>query len=263
MENTKIVEIRQSRPYAKYIESLGWKVVGTNPQIFIRNFGLFGAIAKIQRFDELNWDKTSQLLKQHHVWMTKFEPLSESVRFHQDSWPMLGTKTLRIDLTPPTEKIFAQFKKDCRYVLRNVLNKNYKVQSNDFDNFYSIWEKAATKKHLWTPSKKDFDQLINAFGENCFCITVNNLAGSFVLIHDTIAYYYYSGALPEAKKLDLPYLVIWECIKEARKRGCKTWDFEGIYDSRWSNKSWLGFSHFKKSFGGYEVEFPGSFTKWF
>jgi lipid II:glycine glycyltransferase (peptidoglycan interpeptide bridge formation enzyme) len=195
--------------------------------------------------------------------MAKFEPLTKPVNFGQDSWPMLGTKTLRLDLTPSTEKIFGQFKKDCRYALRKAQNIKTQVQINDFDNFYSIWKKAASIKHLWTPSKKDFDSLVSCFGKNCFCVTINNLAGSFILIHDTVAYYYYSGALPQAKKLDLPYLVIWECIQEAKKRGCKTWDFEGIYDSRWPNKSWLGFSHFKKSFGGYEVEFPGSFTKWF
>jgi peptidoglycan pentaglycine glycine transferase (the first glycine) len=62
--------------------------------------------------------------------------------------------------------------------------------------------------------------------------------------------------------LNLPYFIVWEAMKEAKKRGCKIWDFEGIYDARWPNKSWLGFSHFKKSFGGEEIEFPGSFEKW-
>lgn len=47
----------------------------------------------------------------------------------------------------------------------------------------------------------------------------------------------------------------------AKKRGCKIFDFEGIYDERFPNKSWLGFTHFKKSFGGYEVSYPGTYTK--
>jgi lipid II:glycine glycyltransferase (peptidoglycan interpeptide bridge formation enzyme) len=52
-------------------------------------------------------------------------------------------------------------------------------------------------------------------------------------------------------------------MQEAKKRKCKLWDFEGIYDERFPNKDWLGFSHFKKSFGGSEILFPGSVTKWF
>ena len=105
--------------------------------------------------------------------------------------------------------------------------------------------------------------MVDCFANNCFCITIDNLAGALVLIHDRVAYYYYAAALPEAKRKLLPYLVIWECIKEAKKKGCTTWDWEGIFDTRWPNKGWQGFTHFKKSFGGYEVSFPGSFIKWF
>lgn len=270
MENTsnpEITDLRQSSDYGKYIESLGWKVVGNNPQIFIRKLWVLGSIAKIQRFKDLNWQEVRQVLKKHHVWMTKAEPDFQSSipnsQFKQDTWPMLATKTLRISLSPDLSAIFNQFKKDCRYTLRKLQTTNHQIQLNLFDDFYEIWQTSARLKKLWIPPKKDYDSLIRCFGKNCFCITINNLAGALVLIHDSVAYYYYSGALPEGKKLNLPYLVIWECIKESKKRKCKIWDFEGIYDYRWPNRGWLGFSHFKKSFGGYEVSFPGSFTKWF
>jgi len=126
-----------------------------------------------------------------------------------------------------------------------------------------LWKRAAGIKRLWIPPEKDYLSLINVFGGNAFCITIDSLAGAVVLIHQKTAYYYYAAALPEAKKLYLPYLVVWELLKEAKKRGCKIWDWEGIYDERWPNKGWKGFTHFKKSFGGYEIEFPGSFTRWF
>jgi lipid II:glycine glycyltransferase (peptidoglycan interpeptide bridge formation enzyme) len=43
--------------------------------------------------------------------------------------------------------------------------------------------------------------------------------------------------------------------------GCKIFDFEGIYDSRFPIKSWLGFTHFKKQFGGNEIAYPGCYIK--
>jgi lipid II:glycine glycyltransferase (peptidoglycan interpeptide bridge formation enzyme) len=55
--------------------------------------------------------------------------------------------------------------------------------------------------------------------------------------------------------------MVWYGILWGKKRGAKMFDFEGIYDSRFPNKSWLGFTHFKKSFGGKEVEYPGCFVK--
>lgn len=268
------IDLRQSPAYGKYIECLGWqveKIVDARCQIlvFIRKLGIFGSIAKIQRADCLPWDKIQPLLRKHHVWMTKLEPLRsniyslQSINFRQDSWPMLATKTLRIDLTASLEKIFNQFKKDARYCIQKAQKNQLSKKVNDFEKFYEIWKLSARRKNLWIPPKKEYDSLIKCFAQECFCITINDLAGALVLIYDNVAYYYYSGATPEGKKLNLPYLIIWECLIEAKKRNCKTWDFEGIYDSRWPNKGWLGFSHFKKSFGGYEVEFPGSFTKWF
>ncbi len=152
MENTaasQVTDLRQSMQYGSYIKSLGWTVTGKNPQIFIRKLGIFGAIAKIQRFENLNWDKIQPILKEYRVWMTKMEPLHTPVNFHRDSWPMLATKTLQLDLTPPLNKIKASFKKDCRYTLRRVQGyKGTEVQRNNFDEFYAIWKKAAGIKKL-------------------------------------------------------------------------------------------------------------------
>ena len=256
-----MVDLRQSPAYAKYITSLGWVVENG---IFIRKLGIFGAIAKIQRTAiPPNW---REIIKKHHVWMTKWEPEKnfnlQFTVFKQDSWPLLATKTLQIDLTPSSEKILAGFKKDARYCLRKISNNQYSIINNDFDGFYKLWKKSAGIKKLWTPPLKDFQSLVSSFGKSCFCITIDNLAGALILIHDQTAYYYYAGALPEGKKKNLQYLVVWKCMLEAKKRGCKFWDFEGIYDPRWPNKDWKGFSHFKKSFGGTEIDFPGSFTKW-
>ena len=247
-----MADIRQSAAYARYISSIGWrveKISGVN--VFIRNLG----IAKIQRADvPIDFPKVPG------VWMTKLEPVNFGQvpkGFRQDGWPLLASKTQRIDLDN------IKLKKDARYCLKKALRAQCSVLRNNFDEFYKLWKKAAGIKRLWIPPEKNYWTLINTFGKNAFCITIDNLAGAVVLVHQKIAYYYYAAALPEAKKRLLPYSVVWELMKEARKRGCKVWDWEGIYDERWPNKGWKGFTHFKKSFGGYEVSFPGSFTRWF
>ena len=51
-----------------------------------------------------------------------------------------------------------------------------------------------------------------------------------------------------------PYLLQWEQIKEAKKRGCIEYDFWGIDD-----KKWPGVTRFKKGFGGQEITYPGAF----
>lgn len=263
METTQVQDLRQSREYGEYIRKIDWiveKVGGVN--IFIRRLGWFGAIAKIQRVDVEDWTEINHVLKRYRVWMLKYEPLGMP-KFRQDSWPMLATKTLRIDLRPSQQKILESFQKDARYCIRKCKMYNLECKINNFGGFYEMWRKANKIKNLWTPSLKHYMALVESFGDKCFCVTVNNIAGALILMHDNAAYYYYAGSMPEGKKLNLPYLVVWQCMQEAKKRGCKIWDFEGIYDHRFPNKSILGYTHFKKSFGGTELEYPGSFTKWF
>ncbi len=284
MENIKDFEIsqdlRQSEEYGKYMEKINWEVIqilnskhqilnNSKIQIFFRKIGLFG-IAKIQRTQgELPMGEVEKILERKRIFMIKIEPM-ESAKYEVLSakgykisgWPLLGTKTLRVNLRPPETEIFNSFKKDCRYTLRQVLSTKYEVIMNNYGQFYEIWRKSAKRKKLWIPGVKEYQSLVNVFGKKCFCLTMGNLAGAVILIHKKTAFYYYAGSTTEGVSQNLPYLIVWEAMKEAKTRGCAVWDFEGIYDGRWPNKGWLGFSHFKKSFGGSEIEFPGSFEKW-
>ena len=280
MENAENYEIdqdlRQSREYGLYMERIGWKSEliqhsGSKIQVFLKKLGPLG-IVKIQRTrGVLPLEKIEKYLKDNGAMLCKIEPSvikatsEQSLKSHgykMSKWPLLGTKTLRVNLKPENEDIFNSLKKDSRYILRKIYNLKHETKINDFDGFYEIWKKSAKRKDLWIPGKKEYQALIDSFGEGCLCLNIDNSAGCLVLIHMNTAFYYYAGSTAEAVKNNLPYLVVWEAIKEAKKRGCTVWDFEGIYDSRFPNKGWMGFSHFKKSFGGQEMEFPGSWEKW-
>lgn len=282
------MDIRQSDKYGSYMEAIGWKTIKTQGvQIFIRELGLLGGIAKIQRsIFPLPWEETDYVLRKHHVWMCKYEPdvkmtndkggdlniqeIASGLRdrgFKQDKWPLVVSKTTTINLTLSLKRIMEGFKKDARYALRKHSESDFKFSLNLFDQFYDIWRRAAKLKRLWIPSLVGYRALIESFESDCFCITAtsikgDSLGGVFVLIADKVAYYYYSATLPAGKLVDSPYFLVWETIKEAKRRGCKSWDFEGVYDSRWPNKDWKGFSHFKKSFGGKEISYIGSFTRY-
>ena len=74
--------------------------------------------------------------------------------------------------------------------------------------------------------------------------------------------YYWQGFTNKEGRTSLSqYTLLYQGILWAKKICCRVFDFEGIYDERFPNKSWLGFTHFKKSFGGKEVNFPGCYTK--
>lgn len=277
MENPAMAEVktdlRQTSEYGDFLDKIGWTTVRVkNVQVFFRKLGPV-SIAKIQRVSlPLPWEEISKELKERRVIMCKLEPRENQPDgeigkikkwgFKPDKWPLLGAKTLRVNLEKSEEKLMQSFKKDARYCLKKALEAAVEIKIDDWEVFYDVWKKAARNKDLWIPPKKDVEALKQVFGGKCFCLTAGRMAGVVIIVIEKTAYYYYSATLPEAKKLQLPYRMVWEAMREAKKRGAVAWDFEGIYDSRWPSKGWKGFSHFKKSFGGTEVELPGSFTKW-
>lgn len=251
------------------MESLNWQVVRmkNNIAVFIKKFGPWG-ICKIQRFSgELNFAELEVIFTKYHVFRVIIEPDTDfsdakKIGFKINKEPLLETKTNRVNLRQNDEDLFNSFRKDCRYILRKITNNKSQITINKFDNFYYIWRRSGKRLNIWIPPKNEYDNLLRCFGKNCFCITVGGAAGALVLLAEKTAYFHSAGATKEGTKDNLPYLVVWEAMREAKKRGAEVWDFEGIYDARWPDKKWLGFSHFKKSFGGKEIEYPGSWAKW-
>jgi lipid II:glycine glycyltransferase (peptidoglycan interpeptide bridge formation enzyme) len=89
------------------------------------------------------------------------------------------------------------------------------------------------------------------------------LGGVLAVSTKDISYYMYAASTISGNKSFAPTLLAWEAIKYARSEGKKIFDFEGIYDERYPLKNWKGFSRFKKSFGGKQVEFRLTVRRYF
>lgn len=252
-------DLRQSPEFARFIKKIGW-IVGKEKdfQFYIRHLPILGNFIKIQRPQKPITPKTiNNLAKKYHAFAVQiiFSP----------------TKTLQLDLTLPLGQIQKQMKKDARYELRRAeKNKIIVKKSDDIETFIKIWHKNAFRRGFWIPFGKEIRSIYEAFDQKARLLLAYSIqdtkysipvSGALILISDKTAYYFHAASTPEGRKLSAPYSVVWEAIKLAKKKGCRIFDFEGIYDERFPQKSWLGFSHFKKSFGGEEIEYPGCFIK--
>ena len=86
-------------------------------------------------------------------------------------------------------------------------------------------------------------------------------AGAIFLIGDETGYYWQAFTNSGGRLSKSQYNIVWEGILWSKKTGATSFDLEGVYDERFPNKSWLGFTHFKKSFGGKSIFYPGAYTK--
>lgn len=265
-----MLDIRQSIQYANYLSKIGWEVERVGEvNYFIKKFPIIGSVIKIQRPEEIKIAKIKELAKKHKAFQIIIEPKGEldanhliSLGFKLSKSPYLPSKTLQINLTKPKKDIFRHFKKDARYAIKKN-NKLSTTETPKLEEFRNPWKKAVGWKR-YVPPLTQLLILKKSFKKNClFLMTEDKNSGAIFLLAEAVAYYWQAFTNEEGRKNLSQYKIVWEGVLWAKRQGARIFDFEGIYDERFPNKTWEGFTHFKKSFGGYEVTYPGTFVKWF
>ncbi len=273
------MEIQQSPLYTSYIKRLGWQVEevdGSN--LFIKRFPLYGGFAKLQRSTKLpKVDRLLPILKKYRVKRLAVEPDS-SVDQHafsewlnslyptklQRSGAYLPTKTIRIDLTGSEDEIFNRFSETKRRAVRRAQKNNLQIyKSTNIEDLIKV--KNRSSGFLGFITTTGIDKLWPIFAPDHAAILLarndtSMIGGVLLLFWDEIAYYWIAGATREGKKFAAPTLLVWEALKLAKKRGCTSFDFVGVWDERLprQNKEWLGFTKFKEGFGGKPLYYPMS-----
>jgi len=274
-------DIRQSESYAKYLKSLGWTVERVAEiNYFIKKMPFLGSILKLQRPEEIRMDTVNKLCRKYGVYQIIIEPKSdldarylESSGFKLAKTTYLPSKTLQIDLTQPKAEILRHFKKDARQAIKkggSIKTAEYSTPE-EIKTFREEWINSV-KLRRYVPSAEQLIKLKKSFPQShsLFLAShniVSRIIGGVIFTtssHDKsnyITYYWQAFTNKEGRTSLAQYALLWQGILWAKKNGYKVFDFEGIYDPRFPNKSWLGFTHFKHSFGGYEVIYPGCYTK--
>lgn len=86
------------------------------------------------------------------------------------------------------------------------------------------------------------------------------IAASLFFDHGDSRYYMQSASDNDYRRLPATVAILSTAIFDAKDKGLKHFDFWGIApDGAPASHPWAGFTKFKKSFGGYEVEYCGTY----
>jgi len=270
-------DLRQAKEYARYMESLGWRV---EKGVFVKKLGLIPwSFIKYQRPDwPIELEKIGRLAKKYRVIQIKIEPnvLRDkkiekeflSWGYKKDKSAMLPTKTIWLDLRKSEEQLLKEMHAKTRYNIRKnqalkiEMVRGDKVKDKLLKEFYAIYKDNAKKQKFWGLSFKQLKSLLETFGKKSYLLWVKDLGGLILLVHDKAVYYSHNGVNDEGRKRFVASLLVWKAMRLGKKLRCQRFDFEGISDERsLVTKKWAGFSRFKRSFGGKEVEYIGCFSK--
>lgn len=171
-----------------------------------------------------------------------------------------------LDLKPSEEELLMQMRKTARYLIKQGLkNREIEIlQSNkieDVEVFNKLYQETVDR-HRFIPFslnylKNEFlafqpDNQISIF----FGKYKNDIASSAMIIFwSNIGFYHQGASSSKYPKIPVSYLLQWEAIKEAKRRGCKFYNFWGIAPSEALKHRYTGVTLFKMGFGGYKKEY--------
>lgn len=277
-----MTDIRQTPEYARYMQSLGWKVEKLNCEdrienfVYLRKIPLLGWVTKFQRgtISQSQFDILNSKFKFSAFYLEPLLHTTNSILpgFQPAKSPFLPSKTIHIDLTNSQERLLKEMKPKTRYNIKVAQRNGVEIrESKDIDGFVNMWNKSARNRGSWLSQTKEINALWDAFSPNhkahlllayppvtyIDICNIEPLAGVLLVYSPDTAFYMYAGSTKEGKKLFAPTLLVWEALKLSKKLGLKTFDFEGIYDERYkSTNNWKGFTKFKEGFGGKTIIHP-------
>jgi len=202
--------------------------------------------------------------------------------------------TLILDLTKSEEELLKEMKQKTRYNIRLAGKKELRIKNYElgiknkekfkkyFEEFWKLVEETSERDKFKSHRKNYYWRMM----ESVSCLNYFNLqarlylseyknkiiAANIILYFGNYCVYLHGASSSKHRNVMAPYLLQWQQILDAKKIGCKSYDFWGVvrqahHDksnvilslSKDNKNSWDGITRFKKGFGGCEKKYIGAY----
>lgn len=221
------------------------------------------------------FDYLVELGRKESVWFIRVRPQLLDTQENQKIFKTYGfvpasihlhaETTWELDIAGSAEDILMGMRKTTRNLARRgeklglICEKSKNPQ--DAEILFKLQQETVKRHGFVGFSKKAFASELKTFGHDdqasLFLVKYQRkiLAAAIFIFYGEIAYYHYSGSSSDFPKIPSTYFLLWQAIKEAKKRGCRVFNFWGIAPTENSSHPWAGLTLFKQGFGGERVDY--------
>lgn len=217
----------------------------------------------------------TQIGKENGCVFVRIRPQLKSDEFSKKTFKNLGfitapihlhaELTSQLDITKSEEELLMQMRKGTRYEIKKAIKEEIEISTStdekDIRKFYDLQIETAKRQKFVPFSYKFLHEQFKVFAENGNALLYKAefknklLAQAFVIFYGKEAVYHYGASADEGRHFPGAYLIQWEAIKEAKKRGMTRYNFWGVAPIEKSDHRFAGLSLFKRGFGGEDFEY--------
>lgn len=173
--------------------------------------------------------------------------------------------TSRLSIEKTEEELLAQMRKATRYEIKKAMKEGIRIETStdpkEVKEFYDIQIETAKRQHFVPFSYDFFLKQFSVFFAAKKAILYKAyfeetlLAQAFIIFYGKEAVYHYGTGTDAGRKHPGAYLIQWEALKEAKKRGMHWYNFWGIAPLDNPKHRFYGVSVFKRGFAGEDTQY--------
>lgn len=173
--------------------------------------------------------------------------------------------TTQLSLDKSEEELLSSMRKTTRHEIKKARTIGIKTKKTrdekEIKKFYNLQISVSKKKNFVPFSYKFLLEQFRAFAKDnqalLYSATFGEklLAQAFVIFYSKEAVYHYGVTTKEGHKYPGAYILQWEAIKEAKRRGLERYNFWGVAPKSNIDHRFYSLSVFKRGFAGAEVEY--------
>lgn len=216
------------------------------------------------------------LAEQEKVHFIRISPLALDTPENKKLFSNLGFRdapihmhpevTWTLDVTPSLDDILSGMRKGTRYDVRKAEKEGVEIikskEPKDIKEYFDL-QKETVERHKFIPFSLDFlTKQFETFARDDEIVLFlakykkEIIAAAIIVYYADSGFYHHGASTLKYPKIQAPYLLQWEAIKEAKNRELLFYNFWGIApDEDDKGHPWHGLTTFKKGFGGFRTDY--------
>ncbi len=185
--------------------------------------------------------------------------------FHDAPMHLTADLTSQLDLKLTEQELMDGMRKTTRYEIRKAEKAGVRITTsvnvNDIDEFYDLQVQTSQRQKFVPFSRSFLKEQFSVFAASGNALLYRAylgdqlLAAAFIIFYRNEATYHYGASTEAGRRTPGAYLLQWEAIKEAKRRGCSRYNFWGVTKPDQTSHRFFGVSVFKRGFGGHDVAY--------
>lgn len=181
--------------------------------------------------------------------------------------------TQRVDLRRPFEQVLAEMRKSNRNLHRNFAKKGLSVRAStdpaDIEHLIrllgEVSDRTGMHAHASDYLRTQAKTLVPTGDARIYLVELADepapVAAAMVYDDAERRYYGHAAASTAHRALSPGVILVTSMMEDAHEAGRGEFDLYGVVPPEVRDHAWTGFSDFKRSFGGHQVDFSGTWER--